>query len=105
MTGLIALPKAFAALRVEGVIASLAYGAVDRGLLVIGSVATSGTMRARGFAQRGVGRLMGWAKAMGATGACVQVVADNHPARALYASLGFSTELYRYHYCMDEGRG
>ena len=105
MAGLIALPKAFAAVRADGVIASLARGTVDRGFLVVDSVATMETMRGRCLARRTVGRLMGWAKASGATGACVQVVADNHPARALYASLGFDRELYRYHYCVDESIG
>ncbi len=36
--------------------------------------------------------------ARGAAGACLQVQADNRPARALYASLGFATDLYGYHY-------
>lgn len=99
MTGLIALPKAFAALRVDGTVASMAYGVVDRGLLVINSVATAPDMRGRGNAKRVVGQLMSWAQARGAAGACLQVVAANRPARALYASLGFGAELYRYHYC------
>ncbi|MBB1094187.1 hypothetical protein [Rhodopseudomonas pseudopalustris] len=30
--------------------------------------------------------------------ACLQVVSDNTAGRALYASLGLTTELYRYHY-------
>ncbi len=98
MVGVIALPKAFAALRVDGTVAALAYGALDRGLLVIESVATAERFRQRGFGTRTVGRLMGWARAQGARGACLQVTADNRPARALYAGLGFGRELYRYHY-------
>lgn len=98
MTDLIALPKAFAALRVDGAVASMAYGVVDRSLLLINSVATTPEMRARGYAKRVVGRLMGWARARGAAGACLQVMAANRPTRALYASLGFGAELYRYHY-------
>lgn len=101
MTGLIALPKVFAALRIDGAIASLAYGALDRGLLVVESVATAEALRSRGYGKRTVARLMSWAKAGGATRACLQVVADNHPAGALYAALGFDTELYRYHYRVD----
>ncbi|WP_246757367.1 hypothetical protein [Methylobacterium sp. OT2] len=34
----------------------------------------------------------------GARAACLQVVAANTPARALYRALGFERELYRYHY-------
>ena len=33
-----------------------------------------------------------------ATGACLQVLADNLPALALYRRFGFTTELSRYHY-------
>ena len=32
----------------------------------------------------------------GATGACLQVIAGNAPARALYGGLGFSQNLYDY---------
>ena len=41
---------------------------------------------------------MAWGRARGAAQACLQVVDDNRPARALYAGLGFDRELARYHY-------
>jgi ribosomal protein S18 acetylase RimI-like enzyme len=41
---------------------------------------------------------MRWAAQNGARGACLQVFAANQPAIGLYQSLGFSAELYRYHY-------
>jgi GNAT superfamily N-acetyltransferase len=94
----IGLPTAFACLRQDGVAASLAFGVLDRGLLVVESVATLAGMRQRGFARRTVSALMRWARHQGATNACLQVVAANAPARALYGSLGFETELYRYAY-------
>ena len=41
--------------------------------------------------------LVSWAAERGATRAYLEVTADNEPAVALYASLGF-TEHYRYAY-------
>ena len=94
----ILLPKAFAAARVDGDIAALAYAVVCDGLAVIESVVTDPAWRRRGLGRRSVGALLGWARNAGAAGACLQVVADNTPAVALYRSLGFERELYRYHY-------
>lgn len=94
----IMLPRAFAATRQGGAIASIAYGVVHRNLAVIESVATDPEARQRGYARQTVGKLLDWASTQGAEAACLQVVADNPAALALYRSLGFSTELYRYHY-------
>lgn len=94
----IILPKAFATRREQGEIVSIAYGVLCDGLLVVESVATHPRHRQRGHAARTVSALMDWAVANGAGGACLQVMTDNEPARALYRSLGFSRELYRYHY-------
>jgi ribosomal protein S18 acetylase RimI-like enzyme len=98
MLGAIAAPRAFAATRVEGEIASVAYGVVHDGLLVVESVVTDERLRQRGLARRTVGKLMDWACGQAAQGAALQVVADNAPAIMLYRSLGFGRELYRYHY-------
>ncbi|MHC1549155.1 GNAT family N-acetyltransferase [Phyllobacterium sp. K27] len=98
MIASIVVPKAFASVKVEDKIVAKAYGAISRGLLVLESVATDQEYRNRGFGQQTVRALLDWAKGEGATGACLQVVTDNQPARALYASLGFSRELYSYHY-------
>jgi len=54
--------------------------------------------RRRGHSRKIVTALAGWAKSRGATGACLQVVADNASARALYEQIGLSGEVYRYHY-------
>jgi ribosomal protein S18 acetylase RimI-like enzyme len=90
--------KAFAAVRHEGEIAALAYAVVHDGLAVIESVVTAPQWRQRGYGRRAVGGLLDWARSAGAEGACLQVVADNAPALALYRTLGFERELYRYRY-------
>jgi GNAT superfamily N-acetyltransferase len=98
MTHLIALPKTFAVRRSEGRIAAVAYGAIDRGLLVVESVATDAACRGRGFATELVSTLMDWAVRRGGDGACLQVVASNAPALAVYRKLGFVTDLHAYRY-------
>ena len=98
MTGLITGEKAFASTERDGEVAAVAYGVIRDGLLVVESVETDGRFRQQGLGRRTVGGLIGWARRQGASAACLQVVADNTPGRALYASLGFNRELYRYHY-------
>jgi|EndMetStandDraft_8_1072994.scaffolds.fasta_scaffold30782_3 ribosomal protein S18 acetylase RimI-like enzyme len=90
--------KRFAATRADGKIVSIGYGAVHDGLLVLESVETDPDFRRRGLAQKTLGSLLAWARGLGTPAACLQVVAENAPARALYASLGFRQELCRYHY-------
>ncbi|MCJ2123307.1 GNAT family N-acetyltransferase [Methylobacterium sp. J-077] len=92
------LPRAFASATVDGGIGAFAFGVLDGDLLVIESVATPEPLRGRGHAKRAVGALLHWARGRGARAACLQVVAANTPARALYRGLGFERELYRYHY-------
>ncbi len=98
MHAAILLPRACAALRLDGAIAAQAYGVLDGDLVVIESVATEEACRGRGYGRRVVSALMRWGRSRGATAACLQVVADNPPARALYAGLGFDREVSRYHY-------
>jgi ribosomal protein S18 acetylase RimI-like enzyme len=94
----IAIPVAFAELRIDGRIAALAYGAVHRGLLVYESVITDPRRRRQGLSRRVIGGLAAWGRNQGATAACLQVEASNAPAHALYDGFGLKTELYRYHY-------
>ena len=98
MTGLIVGDRAFASYERDSEIAALAYGVIRDGLLVVESVETDGRFRQQGLGRRTVGGLIDWARRAGASAACLQVVADNAAGRALYASLGFNRELYRYHY-------
>lgn len=94
---------AFVAYRQDGVIAAQAYGVVCDGLLVIEAVVTGAAYRRQGLARATVNTLMAWAQDRGATAACLQVLADNAPALALYRALGFERDLYRYHYRAQPG--
>ena len=96
---LVGLPIAFAATRDEtGAIVSVAYGAVHDRLVSLQWVATDPVRRREGLSRGTLAALLGWAQAMGAEGACLQVLASNAPAIRLYGGLGFDRELYRYHY-------
>jgi ribosomal protein S18 acetylase RimI-like enzyme len=94
----IALRKMFAATHLGDRIASIAYGGVGDGLLVLESVATDAEFRGQGLARKTLQTLIAWSRSLGAQAACLQVEAENAPARALYASLGFGRRLYHYHY-------
>ena len=94
----VAVPVAFAALRVDGRIAALAYGAVSNGLLCYESVITDPRRRRQGLARRIVAALADWGRDQGADGACLQVIADNTPAIALYDAFGLKNDLYGYRY-------
>jgi GNAT superfamily N-acetyltransferase len=94
----IAVPVAFAALRIDGRLAALAYGAVSNGLLCYESVITDPRRRRHGLARRVIGSLAAWAREEGARGVCLQVEAGNTAALSLYDRFGLKTEVYRYHY-------
>ena len=94
----IAVPVAFAGLRIDGRLAALAYGAVSDGLLVYESVITDRARRREGLAWRVITSVAAWGREEGARGICLQVEASNTPARTLYNRFGLTTELYRYRY-------
>ncbi len=96
----LSIPAAFVACRLpDGQIGALAFGAVHDGLVCVNSVVTDPAFRRQGLARKAVSAVLVWAQSRcGATGACLSVVADNAPALALYEALGFSREVYRYHY-------
>jgi GNAT superfamily N-acetyltransferase len=94
----VALPVAFAAVRVEGRIAAVAFGAVHDRLLCYESVVTDPRRRRQGLGRRIVAALADWGREQGADGACLQVVAGNTPAIALYDAFGLQTNLYGYRY-------
>ncbi|MCG6204585.1 GNAT family N-acetyltransferase [Rhodopseudomonas sp. HC1] len=94
----IAVPTGFLALHQHGHIVATAYGALHGDLLVVESVVVDELLRGQGLGRRMMQALFAWATSHGATAACLQVIADNTAGCALYASLGFDHELYRYHY-------
>lgn len=94
----VAVPAAFAGLRIDGRLAALAYGAVSDGLLCYESVITDPTRRREGLAWRVIAAIAAWAHDQGARGVCLQVEAANMPARALYDRFGLTAELYGYRY-------
>lgn len=94
----IALPAAFAMLAIDGAPAALAYAAIHDGLLCYESVITDPRRRRQGLARRIIATLAAWGRDHGADAACLQVEADNAPARALYDKFGLTREISRYHY-------
>ncbi len=94
----VVVPAAFAVLAVEGEPVALAYAVIHRGLLCYESVVTDAAHRRKGYARRVLAALAAWARQNGATAATLQVEASNTPGRALYHSVGMTTELHRYHY-------
>lgn len=95
----IAIPALFGqALDEEGDIASVAFGAIHERMMCLQWVVTDPGWRRQGLSRATLSALLQRGQEMGATGACLQVVAANGPAIRLYESLGFACELYRYHY-------
>jgi ribosomal protein S18 acetylase RimI-like enzyme len=96
----LAIPAVFAGVRgAGGSLAALAFGAVHDRILCVNLVVTDPALRRRGLARRAVAAVLFWARERtAAEGACLPVAAANAPAVALYERLGFTTELYRYHY-------
>ncbi len=94
----VVLPTAFAKLEADGEAVALAYGAIHRGMLCFESVVTDARRRRQGLSRRVLAALAEWAKRNDAGAATLQVEASNTPARALYHSVGMTTELHRYHY-------
>jgi N-acetylglutamate synthase len=97
--GAVSIPATFASLaNKDGRIVSMAYGSIHNRMLCYDMVVTDARERRRGHSRKIVTALAGWARAQGATDACLQVVAENTAARALYDQIGLKSEVYRYHY-------
>jgi ribosomal protein S18 acetylase RimI-like enzyme len=90
-------PAGFAIARVDGRPAGVGIAVCERGWAAIFCMATHPALRRRGVARAVLGALAAWSRGHGADGLHLQVEVDNAPARALYASLGF-TRSHGYHF-------
>lgn len=98
--GALAIPAIFGAVRGPGgQIVSIAKGAVHTGIVCLNLVATDPKAQRLGYSRACVSGILEWAmRTFAVYGACLQVLASNAPAIALYKQLGFTREAYRYHY-------
>lgn len=104
--GALAIPAIFGAVRDEaGQIVSIAKGAVHNRIVCLNLVATDPEAQRRGHSRACVSGVLHWAiREHGVRGACLQVLADNTPAIALYRQLGFTRDAYRYRYWINSQR-
>jgi len=93
----IAPQKCLAAVYIEGQIAAVGLGVLDRGFLGLFDIVTEPSMRQKGYGHQLMLYLLNWGKANGADYAYLQVMMSNSPALYLYQKLGFE-EIYRYWY-------
>ncbi len=91
-------PRAvFAQAEIDGEVAAVGLGVVDRPWLGISSMLTLPSHRGRGLGQAVLSALAAAARQEGCDHLYLQVDRDNAPALALYARCGFE-EVYGYHY-------
>ncbi|MGJ8528593.1 GNAT family N-acetyltransferase [Maritalea sp.] len=100
----IGYPILFAHIEVDQELAAIAYAVVVEDVAIIESVETAPQFRRQGRAAKLLSSLLARCRSLGATKAALQVVAQNEAARALYHKLGFTTELYDYHYRTKMGQ-
>lgn len=89
--------SALATATLDGRVAGVGFGVVERGWLGVYGMATLPHARRRGVATAVIGALSAWARDHGADHAYLQVEEHNQPARALYDRLGFHPS-HTYHY-------
>lgn len=90
-------PAAFAVFAGTSGADAIGMSVVTHGLAGIFLMRTKGDARRQGAARRILRTLLGWAGDHGASGAYLQVEADNAPALGLYQDEGFKT-LTHYHF-------
>lgn len=80
----------------EGTAVASSIMAIAGGVVITGNVVTDPQRRRQGLAAAMMRSGLAWAKREGARFAALNVQADNAPAKALYASLGYT---HQYDYC------
>jgi ribosomal protein S18 acetylase RimI-like enzyme len=88
--------------RADGALLACGQFAHEADLVGLYDIFTAPAARGQGLARRLCARLLTLAHAEGARAAYLQVEADNAPARAAYAKLGFA-DGYAYHYRVRPG--
>lgn len=94
----VSAPACFARIEAAGAACSAGFVVLHDGIAVIEGVATAPDRRRRGHAAALVSALLQWAVESGAHGVALQVEMSNAAARRLYRRLGFTIDLYGYHY-------
>jgi GNAT superfamily N-acetyltransferase len=86
----------------SGMPAAAALVCVAGGIAIFGNVVSRESHRGRGFGRAVMAAALNWSRDAGATGAGIQVAADNAVALGLYGSLGFA-DPYDYGYFRPAG--
>jgi ribosomal protein S18 acetylase RimI-like enzyme len=95
----LALPAAFARISApDGSPLAVGFAALHDGIACLNNIATAPAARRQGHGAAITRALVAWGESRGSEGTALQVMASNTPALALYAGLGFATELFRYHH-------
>lgn len=97
MLGVIVPQTAFALLRGNDGVCACGLAVLQETHVGLFDVIVDSQTRRRGYGKQIVTQLMAWGKQRGAHTAYLQVVAQNEPARSLYAGLGF-VDQYPYWY-------
>ncbi|KQP22702.1 N-acetyltransferase [Pseudorhodoferax sp. Leaf267] len=97
MVHLIALPAGFATVLIGGQPVAYGLAVLERGAVGLYDLVVAPQHRGQGHGRALVQGLLHWGQHAGAGWAYLQVSAQNAPACALYAALGF-TRCYGYHY-------
>jgi ribosomal protein S18 acetylase RimI-like enzyme len=87
----------FFRLMVDGEVAAMGLGVLERGYVGLYDIVTDAERRQRGYGRLMVLNILRWAQEKGAHSAYLQVMLNNRPALSLYHKLGFR-EVYQYWY-------
>jgi len=94
----IPFPVVFGEMEIDDELAAIAFVVVVEDIAIVESVETAPKFRRQGRAAKLLSSLLSRARTLGADKAALQVVDANQSAKALYQKLGFTTNLYDYHY-------
>jgi ribosomal protein S18 acetylase RimI-like enzyme len=91
-------PAGFAIARIDGLAAGVGLAVCERGWAGVFCMATDPAARRRGVARALLRSLARWSREQGTRCVYLHVECDNAPARALYASMGFTVRSHGYHF-------